>query len=335
MKRCSNMQPSRSEERKRFPPAKLTAFFRKSDSASGAFSVLILIIIVFSFGSRDFFTLSNAMNILMQGTVLLLVSFGMGLTILSGGVDLSIGAVLGLAGVIGGMLMRSGASLFLAVPAGIMVGVLVGLVNGVFIGRLELPPFVATFSTMGMAHGIALVLSEEGSVWGIDARVRWVVDGRLAGLPVPLLIAILFALGFWVLMKYTPYGVGLYAIGGNEEAARYSGVPVVPYRALAYTISGAVSGFASVILIARMNSALPTAGLGYEWDAIAVAVVGGLIFGTGKGGMPGIVVGAALISVVRNGLNLLGVGIYLQVVVVGLIIIVAYAIETLYRKRDL
>jgi ribose transport system permease protein len=187
---------------------------------------------------------------------------------------------------------------------------------------------------MSMAHGIALVISKEGSVWGIDQRIRWVADGYVLGIPMPLILAILASLVFWILMRYTSYGFGIYALGGNEEAALYAGVPVVAFRTLAYAVSGLITGIASILLVARMNSALPTAGSGYEWDAIAVAVVGGLIFGTGKGGVLGIVVGAALISVVRNGLNLLGVGVYLQVVVVGLIIVFAYVLEVLYRKKE-
>lgn len=306
----------------------------RAGSVPGALWVLLAALVIFSIGSRDFLTVSNGKNVLMQGTVLLLVSFGMGLSILSGGVDLSVGAVVGLTGVIVGILMRAGTGLLLSVAAGIVVSAGVGLINGFFISRLDVPPFVATFSTMGMAHGLALVISNEGSVWGIDARIRWLVDGHLLGLPLPLLVAALFSVGFWILMKFTAYGIGLYALGGNEEAARTSGVPVRSYRTLAYVISGGMAGAAAVMLIARMNSALPTAGLGYEWDAIAVAVVGGLIFGTGKGGVPGIVIGAVLIAVVRNGLNLLGIGIYLQVVVVGLIIIAAYIVEIIYREKE-
>jgi len=306
----------------------------KLEKIPGAVIVLVFAIIIFSIGSRNFLTISNALNIIMQGTVLLLVSFGMGLAILSGGVDLSIGAVLGLSGVIAGIIMRAEMGIVPAVFASIVVATLVGFINGFFIARLGVPPFVATFSTMSMAHGMALVISKEGSVWGIDQRIRWISDGYVLGIPVPLALAILASIVFLILLKYTSYGVGIYAIGGNEEAALYSGVPVVAYRTIAYGISGLITGIAAIVLVARMNSALPTAGLGYEWDAIAVAVVGGLIFGTGKGGVLGIVVGAALISVVRNGLNLLGVGIYLQVVVVGLIIVLAFVLEVLYRKKD-
>lgn len=306
----------------------------KLEKIPGAVIVLVFAIIIFSIGSRNFLTISNALNIIMQGTVLLLVSFGMGLAILSGGVDLSIGAVLGLSGVIAGIIMRAEMGIVPAVFASIVVATLVGFINGFFIARLGVPPFVATFSTMSMAHGMALVISKEGSVWGIDQRIRWISDGYALGIPVPLVLAILASIVFLILLKYTSYGVGIYAIGGNEEAALYSGVPVVAYRTIAYGISGLITGIAAIVLVARMNSALPTAGLGYEWDAIAVAVVGGLIFGTGKGGVLGIVVGAALISVVRNGLNLLGVGIYLQVVVVGLIIVLAFVLEVLYRKKD-
>jgi ribose transport system permease protein len=311
-----------------------TTIRKRLASIPGVVVVLVLAVVVFSVGSRDFLTVSNALNILMQGTVLLLVSFGMGLTILSGGVDLSIGAVLGLAGVVQGIIMRAEMGLLAALLAGLALAASIGLINGLFVGRFGLPPFIVTFSTMSMAHGMALVISKEGSVWGIDQRIRWIADGNILSLPVPLVFAIVFSVFFWLLMKYTSYGFGLYALGGNEEAARYSGVPVVAYRTMAYVISGVMAGVASMMLIARMNSALPTAGLGYEWDAIAVAVVGGLIFGTGRGGIPGIVAGAALISVVRNGLNLVGVGIYLQVVVVGLIIVLAYLVEVLYGKRD-
>jgi ribose transport system permease protein len=308
-------------------------FLKVLGSASGPAVALVIACLAFTIGSSDFLSVSNGVNILMQGTVLLLVSFGMGLTILTGGIDLSVGAVLGLSGVTMGILMREGVPLGLAFAAGMAVSSAVGLLNGILVVKANLPPFVATFGTMGMAQGLALVLSKEGSVWGIDPRFRWFVEGHIAGLPVPFILAVVLGIFFWGLLRHTAYGMRLYAIGGNQEAAQASGVPVPLYKCTVYIISGAITGLASALLVARMNSALPTAGMGYEWDSMAAAVVGGVAFEGGVGGIPGIIVGAALIAVVRNGLNLLGLGMYPQVVVIGLIIIGAFIIERFYRRK--
>jgi ribose transport system permease protein len=307
-------------------------YSRTLKSIPGSVFMLILVIAISSIGSDSFLRLSNLENILFQGTVLLLVSFGMGITILSDGIDLSIGATLSLSGIIAGILMRSGANIFVSILGGILSGTAIGLINGIFIGKMNVPPFIATFATRGIAHGLALIVSDGGSVWGVSPKIRWLVDGKVLGFPVPIYIAIIVSFSFYVLLKYTSYGVGLYAIGGNEESAEYAGVPVKKYRILTYVISGFMAGFASIFLIARLNAALPTSGLGYEWDAIVVSVVGGVIFNTGEGGVLGIVTAAILISTLRNGLNLWGVSIYNQVVIIGIMMVIAYIIEVFYRK---
>lgn len=307
-------------------------YSRTLKSIPGSVFMLILVITISSIGSDSFLRLSNLENILFQGTVLLLVSFGMGITILSDGIDLSIGATLSLSGIIAGILMRSGANIFVSILGGILSGTTIGLINGIFIGQMNVPPFIATFATRGIAHGLALIVSNGGSVWGVSPKIRWLVDGKILGFPVPIYVAIIVSFSFYVLLKYTSYGLGLYAIGGNEESAEYAGVPVKKYRILTYVISGFMAGFASIFLIARLNAALPTSGIGYEWDAIVVSVVGGVIFNTGEGGVLGIVIAAILISTLRNGLNLWGVSIYNQVVIIGIMMVIAYIIEVFYRK---
>jgi ribose/xylose/arabinose/galactoside ABC-type transport system permease subunit len=299
----------------------------------GSLYMLMLVIIVFSITLDSFPRLSNLENILIQFTVLLLVSFGMGITILSDGIDISIGGVLSLSGVVAGILMRSGAGIFVSALMGILSSLVIGIINGIFIGKMNVPPFIATFCTMGISHGLALLISDGGSVWGVNPNIRWLVEGKVLGLPVQIYVIIVISLSFYVLLKYTSYGVGLYAIGGNVESAEYAGVPIAKYRILTYLISSFMAGFASIFLIARLNAALPRSGLGYEWDAIVVCVVGGVIFSTGKGGVFGIIIGAILIATLRNGLNLWGVSIYNQIVVTGIIMIIAYIIEIFYKRR--
>lgn len=305
---------------------------RKLKLIPGSLYMLILVIIIFSITSDSFFSISNVENILMQFTVLLLVSFGMGITILSDGIDISLGGVLSFAGVVTAILMRTGVSIFFSAFIGILSASMIGLINGVFIAKMNVPPFIATFCTMGISYGLALLLSDRGSVWGVNPNIRWLVEGKILGLPVQLYIIIIISLSFYLLLKYTSYGIGLYAIGGNVESAEYAGIPVAKYRILTYVISSSIAGFASIFLIARLNAAIPRMGLGYEWDAIVVCIVGGVIFSTGKGGVFGIIVGAILIATLRNGLNLWGLSIYNQVVVTGLIMIIAYIVEIFYKK---
>lgn len=295
----------------------------------GAFYLLAALVLILSFGSPYFLTVANLTNVLLQASVVLIIALGMTMVILTEGIDLSLGPVLGLSAVAMSLLLVAGYPFALALPAAIVTASLFGAFNGILVSYFALPPFVVTLSSFGMATSFALALTEGNSVVGLPSGIRWFNEGVFLGVPVPIwATASLFALT-WVVLYKTPFGRYVFAIGGNRQALVRSGVNVRLYGALVYVYAAALTGVASFIMTARANAAHPTIGVGLEFDAIAAAVLGGASFTGGRGSPIGTVVGAVAVATLRNGLNLLGVQTEWQAAAVGLVIILGVGIDSL------
>jgi ribose/xylose/arabinose/galactoside ABC-type transport system permease subunit len=280
-----------------------------------------------------FLTLSNLLNVAQQTSINAIIAAGMTFVIITAGIDLSVGSILALAGVVLGQALAGGAPLPLAVAVGPGVGLLCGLLNGVLITHGRLPPFIATLGMMSVARGAALLYTKGRPISGFDEGFRFLATGELLHVPMPVLLMFLvYGLGHFLLRR-TKLGRYAYAIGGNEQAARLSGVNVRVYKTLVYGTSGLLSGLAAVILTARLNSAQPIAGMMYELDAIAATVIGGTSLLGGEGRMSGTLVGALIMGVLRNGLNLLDVSSYVQQTVIGSVIIVAVFLDMTMKRR--
>ena len=278
--------------------------------------------------SPYFLTVSNLLNVLEQTSINAVVAIGMTFVILSGGIDLSVGSIVALSGVSLATALEAGAPLPVALLAGLLAGSAAGLVNGLLITRGKLPPFIATLGMMSVARGITLFWTDGRPVSGFDAAFRSLATGRVLMIPAPVLIAAALYLAAHFLLNRTRFGLYVYAIGGNEEATRLSGVGVRFHKTMVYALAGLMSAVAAVILTARLNSAQPIAGMMYELDAIAATVIGGTSLLGGSGTIGGTLIGALIMGVLRNGLNLLGISSFLQQVVIGLVIIAAVLVDS-------
>jgi ribose transport system permease protein len=304
-------------------------------SRSGPLGGLILLCVVMTILSPYFLTFTNLFNVGTQIAVVAILALGQTFVIVSGGIDLSVGSVLGLAGIVFGW---ATAVVNLPLPAalalGIGVGALAGLTNGLLITLANLPPFIATLAMLSAARGLALVISNGQPLSPIPAAIRALGSGDLFGfVPLPVvLMLVIWALTVGIL-RGTYAGRCMYAIGGNEEASRLSGINVSRQKLLIYTLSGLFAGIAGVLLTARLASASPQAGFTYELDAIAAVVIGGASLSGGVGSASGTLIGALVLGILRNGLNLLNVSAFWQQVVIGAVIALAVMTDTLRRRK--
>lgn len=281
-----------------------------------------------------FLTTSNLMNVVEQSAVIGVLAVGMTFVILAGGIDLSVGSLVALSGIVFGTMVKSGALPGLAILAALATGAACGVASGILITIGRLPAFIATLGMMSMARGLALMLSDGRPISGFDTGFRALSTGRLAGIPVPTLLMLgAYGVAAFVLSR-TVLGRYVYAVGGNEEAAALAGVNVRLVKTTVYAISGALSAVTSLLLVARLNSAQPIAGLSYELDAIAAVVIGGASLLGGSGTVVGTLVGALIMAVLRNGLNLLDVSSYMQQVAIGVVIVAAVLVDMTLHRRD-
>lgn len=298
-----------------------------------AFAGLILLGLVLTTISPHFLTVPNILNVLRQISVIAIVAVGMTYVIISGGIDLSVGSVLALASVIAAILMKQGANMVFAIIAGLLLGALMGFINSVLItSRIAMPPFIATLATMSVARGLTLVFTGGIPIYGLPEQFGFFGGGYLLGIPVPVIAMLLIFTISHVHLTYTVGGVQLFAVGGNAEAARLSGVNVNRVRTRAYILSGVTAAIGGIILASRLTSVEPLSGTGYELSAIAAAVIGGASLFGGQGSLLGTFFGATIIGVLSNGLNLLNVSTYWQQVVIGGVIAFTVAIGTFRRK---
>jgi ribose transport system permease protein len=283
--------------------------------------------------SPHFLTVSNLLNIAEQTSINAIVAVGMTFVILSGGIDLSVGSIVALAGVVLGTALQDGQPLLVAIPLALLVGAACGIINGTLIVKGGLPPFIVTLGMMSIARGAALVFTEGRPVSGFDTAFRSIATARVAFIPAPVIITVLVYVVAHLVLTRTTFGRYVYAIGGNEEATRLSGVNITLHKTMIYAVSGLMSALAAAVLTARLNSAQPIAGMMYELDAIAATVIGGTSLMGGQGTLVGTLIGALIMGVLRNGLNLLGVSSFLQQIVIGAVIIGAVLVDTLLKRH--
>ncbi|WP_317646062.1 ribose ABC transporter permease [Sporosarcina sp. GW1-11] len=293
---------------------------------------LLLIVVIISIMSPSFLTLNNLFNVLRQVSINALIAFGMTFVILTGGIDLSVGSILALTGAVTAGMMSGGMDPILAMLLGVLLGVLLGAINGLIIAKGKVAPFIATLATMTIFRGLTLVYTEGRPISGLGDSMTFKMLGKgyIFGIPVPVItMAIAFAVLYFILKK-TTFGRRVYAVGGNEEASRLSGINVDRIKIYVYSLAGGLTAIAALILTSRLNSAQPTAGNMFELDAIAAVVLGGTSLTGGRGWIVGTLIGALIIGVLNNGLNLIGVSSFFQQVVKGTVILIAVLLD---RKK--
>lgn len=286
--------------------------------------VLVALCILMSVLSPVFSSRANLVNILQQVTVNAIIALGISVVIFTGGIDLSVGSVLAISGIVmGKLIVGMGVTPIVAILVAIIIGAICGTLNGILISRFKLQPMIATLGMMSIARGAALTLANGKTITGYPASFRWIGSGRIAEIPVQIIIMLILYTIMWYVLKYRKFGRYIYSIGGNEEATRLSGINVDHTKTLAYTVCGVMASLAGIVLVAKLNSAQSIAGEGYELDAIASSVIGGASLLGGSGSVWGTLLGAIIMGVIRNGLNLMNVSSYLQKLIIGVIIIAA------------
>lgn len=296
--------------------------------------ILLLICLVFALGSNEFLTASNLLNVALQTSIIAIVAIGMTFVILTAGIDLSVGSLMALCGAVAaGIAVRQGMDTYLSISIALGVGLILGAVNGLMIVRGGIPPFVATLSMLAIARGLTLVYTEGRPIAGLDERFIYWGTGQVWGIPIPVIIMIVIAVIAHIVTRYTPFGLHVYSTGGNEETTRLAGISPDRIKLAVYMISGVLAALGGVLLTARLWSAQPNAAAGWELDAIAAPVLGGTSLFGGVGSIGGTVIGAFIIGVLSNGLNLMGVPSYYQQVIKGLVLILAVTVDLINKRR--
>ncbi|WP_041188837.1 ABC transporter permease [Burkholderia pseudomallei] len=284
---------------------------------------LVAVCVAMVFASDSFLSAANLENVLRQVSINAIIGVGMTCVILTGGIDLSVGSVMALSGTLAAGLLVAGANGAAALAAGIGVGVALGAANGLFVAFAGMPPIIVTLATMGIARGLALIYTGGYPIDGLPDWVRFFGSGKVLGVQMPVLTMLAVYALAWLMLERMPFGRYVYAIGGNEHATRLSGVRVSRVKLAVYTFAGLTSALAALVLTGRLMSGQPNAGGGFELDAIAAVVMGGTSIAGGRGSIVGTLVGALLLGVLNNGLNLIGVNPYVQNVIKGAIILLA------------
>lgn len=302
----------------------------------GIFFAFLLLVVVLSFSNQYFLTGRNISNVLLQTSINAILAIGMTFVILTRGIDLSVGSVVALAGIVSASFATTSSTagvagapypFYVALPIGVLVGAACGAVVGIIVSRFRVPAFVATLGMLSAARGLTLIFAGGKPVPALTPEFRWIGTGNVFGIPAPvILLAAIFAASWWLLAR-TRFGRYVYAVGGNPHAAKTSGINVVRIHFLVYVISGALAGVAGMVLAARTGSALPQAGIAYELDAIAAVVIGGTSLSGGVGRVTGTIIGALIIGVMNNGLDLMGMESYYQQVIKGALIVAAVMLD--------
>lgn len=306
---------------------------------------LVLMVIAMTLLSDKFLTPDNGWNILRQISVNLCLSIGMTLIILSGGIDLSVGAILAFAGAVAAGVLKNGVAIpmfdvllqftvFGAIVCGIGVGLVLGWFNGFVVTRFNIPPFVATLGMFSIARGMTMLWTGGFPITGLGEGFGYLGTGVFLGVPMPVWISVALVAAFVVLTRKTRFGRYLYAVGGNERASLLTGLRVNRIKVWVYTLGGGLAGVAGLLVTARLDSAQPNAGLGYELDSIAAVVIGGTSLSGGRGSVLGTVLGCLIIGVLNNGLFLLNVSPFWQQIIKGFVILAAVAIDKMNQDKS-
>lgn len=307
---------------------------RRMPDEVGIFVVLLVVVVAFSLLSPNFRTISNFSVLLSGGSVIAFLALGQTFVLLTGGIDLSTGANIAMTNVLVALFIAAGLPWVVAAAAAVATGIALGVVNGVLVHYARIPAFIATFGTMGVALAIPLIITGARSIAVLDAGFSWVGQGAIAGVPIPVLLLIVAAVLAGRFLKMTRPGVHIYALGGNKAAARLAGVNIARTTVLVYAVSGFCGGMAGLISASRLMVGFPATGTGNElFYSIAAAVVGGISLFGGVGSILGAMIGAILIAVVSNGMNVINVESYWQSLVIGVIILAGVAFDTFRRTR--
>jgi len=295
----------------------------------GIYFALFILVIFFSIMDSNFLTTGNMTNLFRQISINGIISIGMTFVIITGGIDLSVGSVLALTSTIAALLLVTGIPFIIVLPVVLMTGILLGMTNGFLIAKLKLQPFIVTLATMTIFRGLTYVLTDGKPISDLtdSAFFSFIGRGDLFGIPVPVIIFILVFVSAYIILNKSVFGRNIYAIGGNEKAARLSGVSVNKIKMSVYVIAGFLATLAGIILLSRLNSAQPNLGVGYELDAIAAVVIGGTSLSGGRGKITGTLIGILIIGIISNGLNILGVPGFYQEIIKGLIILSAVLLD--------
>jgi ribose/xylose/arabinose/galactoside ABC-type transport system permease subunit len=303
--------------------------YLKSLKQYGIFIAFIIICIFISNISSQFLTISNWTIIFTQVAINAILAFGVTFVIITGGIDLSVGSILAIAGVLAAILSKNGSnSLLLPILGGLGAGLFSGLFNGFIITKSKIAPFIVTLGTMTIGRGLALIFTKGRPISGLPESFNYLGSGTLFGIPFPIILLIIVFFGCQLILNKTILGRYIYAVGGNEQATWASGIDVNKIKMTVYGICGLLAGLAGILLTARITTGQPNAGQGFELDAIAAAVIGGTSTKGGIGTMFGTFIGALLIGVINNGLDLMNVTSYYQQVIMGIIIISAVLLDS-------
>jgi ribose transport system permease protein len=303
--------------------------------------VVLAIFIIFSVTSNGFFTINNLISIVRQGSFLWMLATAATIVLLSEALDLSLGSVMTLSGVVAALMLKSGFSAPLAVLGGLLVGVISGTITGFMVSKLKMPSFIASLGMLSVVGGLALAFAKANQVLVTDATFLFLGGGDIFGIPMPIFIALAVFIFTYFMLNHSAFGRYIIAIGGNQAGARLSGLDVEKFRWLVFVFSGTVAAIAGVVLIGRLQTADPIVGMRWEFDAVAASILGGTSTKKGKGGITGTIVGVLLIVVMRNGLNLFSfpalnitsVPAVWQTFVVGSAILIAIVFDILVRNR--
>ncbi|MCC8190980.1 MAG: ABC transporter permease [Planctomycetes bacterium] len=287
---------------------------------------------IFTCFAKNFLSVGNAFNILQQASPLLVLAIGETLAILVGGIDLSVGYLMSFAGLMTAFMLGAGFPLPVAILLAVLIAGAFGLVNGVLVAKFRMPYFIATFGVGYIVFGLGLLFSGGMSVPALQSSFRFIADGRIAGFPVIILVAMGIFLLMGYCMRYTPFGRNVYSLGGNREALYLSGVNVTLAEVKVFVVSGLLAGCAGVMFASRAASGHAGSGMGYEFDAVAATIIGGNSFAEGRGNISKTILGVLFISLLRNGLNMSGVTPQIQSFLVGVIVVVAISIDVLSKK---
>lgn len=298
----------------------------------GVLSSLLIMCMFIGGLNPVFLSINNLSNILVQTSVIAIISVGMTFVIISGGIDLSVGSVVALSGMVTGYALAAGYSTSIAILACLAAGVACGMVSGILVSLFKVPAFIATLGMMSVARGLALMVQGGRSISGFSPDFLLISNGSIIGIPLPICLMIMVCILAHIVAKYTYWGQYVYAIGGNERAAWLSGIPIKSYITGTYLVCGLLSAGASLILTSRLNSAQPIAGNSYELDAIAAVVIGGASLSGGRGTVVGTLLGALILSVLRNGFSILNIPSYIQQIAIGSIIVTAVVVDQLKNR---
>lgn len=288
---------------------------------------LIVLCIVISLVTPRFLSVTNILNVFTQVSVNAIIAVGMCFVILTGGIDLSVGSTLAITGAIAATMAQKNVNAVVVLIAVLIIGGLIGWFNGVIVAKGKIQAFIVTLATMTVFRGITYVYTDGTPISGLGSGFTVIGNGKLAGVPLPVIIILIVVLIAWYVLSQTRYGRYVYAVGGNEDSARLSGINTDKIKSLVYVLCGVTAALSGVVVTSRIGSASPNAGTGFELDAIAAVVLGGTSLSGGEGSVVGTIIGAMIIGVLNNGLNLMNVSPFYQLIVKGFVILLAVMLD--------